>query len=72
MMVKAFLLLEVDFSESSLKNTIRRDTGEPHQPHMCAEIIDFRDLQQCFPTGITGPERQIAEVNYIVQYLTAR
>lgn len=45
--------------------------GEPFWPFVCSEIIDFRDLQLCFLTDITGPEGQIAEVNDIVQHLTA-
>jgi len=47
-MVKAFLLLKMDFAGSGLNNTIRRDTGEPHQPHGHVEITDFRELQPCY------------------------
>lgn len=43
-MVKAFLLLEVDFARSSFKNTINRDKGEPHWACVCvcAQITDFQ------------------------------
>lgn len=46
---KAFLLLEVDFAGSTLKNTISTDTGEPDQPIAPAETRDFRVLQPHFP-----------------------